>query len=75
MDEGQLDGIDKALADICSSLPGHLGREGDADGPDDDLTTANDNISRVAETMCNNRLAGGVVVSDETDANGTPPGL
>jgi len=75
LNEGQLNGIDKALADICSSLPGHLGREADADGADDDLTTVNDNVSAVVETMCNNRLAGGEEVGNDVDANGPAPGL
>ena len=70
LNEKQLMSIEKALDDICSSLPGHLGREGDADGPDNDLATTNDNISMVAATMCNNALAGGAVVADDVDANG-----
>ena len=74
LSENRLKSIDDALADICSSLPGHLGREGDADGPDDNAATTADNISAVMATMCNNRLAGGAVVADTVDTNGDPEG-
>ena len=73
--EGRLDDVDKALAGICGSLPGHLGREGDLDGPDDDLATAADNISAVAATMCNNALLGGAAIGDGVDTNGDAPGF
>ncbi len=74
LDEEQLDGIDAVLANICSSLPGHLGRDANG-GIDEDLSTVADNVSMVAATMCNNRLAGGQVVADDVDANGPLPGF
>jgi len=71
--EGRLDDVDKALADICSSLPGHLGREGnDGNNTPDDLT---DDISMVMATMCNNALAGGAAIGADVDTNGEAPGL
>ena len=73
LSENRLMSIDEALANICGSLPGHLGREGnDGNATPDDLT---DDISKIAETMCNNALAGGAVIEDTVDANGDAPGL
>ena len=73
LNEGDLMDIDTALSNICSSLPGHLGRMGNGDGgtPED----ATDDVSRIAATMCNNALAGGSAVADDVDNNGDAPGF
>ena len=73
LNEGDLMDIDTALSNICSSLPGHLGRMGNGDGgtPED----AADDVSRIAATMCNNALAGGSAVADDVDNNGDAPGF
>ena len=62
--EGRLDSVDKALADICSSVLGHAGRAQTpppaADGSEVTVT-----VHAIAATMCKNVNA--VAVPDTTD--------
>lgn len=72
--------IDMVVDNICASVEGHLGREGDADGADDNLATLNDNISAIAATPCRSMWTSNVDtngvdqrgVPNNVDTNGDP---
>ena len=68
LSEMRLDSIDKAIADICSSVVGYKARAGNNGNntPDD----ATDDVSKVAASMCNNYLA--VPLPDGTDTDDDP---
>ena len=59
--------IDQVVDNICESVVGHYGREGDLDGGDDNPATLTDNISAHDATPCKNVLAR--VIADTVDTN------
>lgn len=84
LSENRLASIDKALADICSSVDGHGARmAAGADTPND----ATDDVAAIAATMCRNAFGkysgarnsdGGTTITpdlDDLDTNGTDDGI
>ena len=76
LSENRLASIDEALANICSSVTGHSGRDahlGDAANPETDDNDATNDVSMIAATMCKNINA--VDVADTVDTNGDADGF
>lgn len=76
LSENRLMSIDEALADICSSVTGHSGRDAHLGDPVNTATDDNDpanDVSMIAATMCSNASA--VDVLDTVDTNGDAAGF